>query len=192
MNIRDNSGLSILELLVALSIVAVIAGGLAITTQFGVRVLDHTEELHIDNPRVILRSRLRTWLSRANPAGSLANLSVGFEGSEEGLRFTTFAAKGFAPESVALRIEIRLRQTSVDLSIEELDDDGGVLARHVRTLATNVRNLKVQYFDARAAQPGWVSNWDREGRLPALVQITAEPGSEPHWPEFSVRLVYAN
>jgi len=191
MNWRDRSGLSLMELLVALVLVAVIAGALASTTSFGVRLLDRTETLQEGSPEIALRGRLRHWLRSALPPTRLAGFPTAFIGTETKVQFTTLTPAPFAPDSAALRIIIDATTTDLTMIVEELDDDGAVLNTRSRILATDLQNGRISYFSDQPENPGWRVSWDDPARLPDLVQITGDEGGMPPWPEFTVKLSLA-
>jgi len=188
MNWRDRKGLSLMELLVALALVAVIAAALATTTSFGIRLLDRTEALAKDTPEIALRQRLRHWMRGAIPPTRLTRFPTALIGTEQQVIFTTLIPAPFAPDAAALRITVDVETEDLTMQVEELDDDGAVLNTHTRTLAQDLRNGKISYFTDVPNDPGWRDMWDDPARQPDLIRITADPGSTPPWPEFTVRL----
>lgn len=181
------SGMSLLELLLALALLAVIAGGLAGALGLGLRLHDRSLALPKTSDAIALRIRLRSLLAAAVPPSQLAGFPVGLDGRPDGFAFTTFAATGAFPEAAALRVEVRADAGSLRLGIAAMDDAGAALSTDDRLLAEELSGLSFGYFDARSDPPAWRHDWTDESRLPDLVRIEADPGGEPDWPEFTVR-----
>jgi prepilin-type N-terminal cleavage/methylation domain-containing protein len=191
MNWRDRSGLSLLELLIALALLAVISAALATTTNFGVQLLNRTEQLSSTNTEIALRIRLRRWMERAAGPQLIVGFPTTFSGTQDRVEFVTLAPAPFAPDSAALRIILQTGTDTLNLQINEVDDTGTVLTNHNRVLATEIRNISFSYYSTDPDIAGWHDTWTDETALPALVRITADQGSTPSWPEFTVRLIFA-
>ncbi|WP_108813225.1 prepilin-type N-terminal cleavage/methylation domain-containing protein [Loktanella sp. Alg231-35] len=191
MNWHGRSGMTLMELLVALVLVAVIATGLASSTSLGIQVLDRTRNLEETSAEIALRLRLRHWLRTATSPATVTDHGTGIVGDATGIQFTTLAPAPFAPQSAALRMTVNISAQAIILRIEELDDDGGVIATHDRTLATGISGAEISYYSNEPDAVGWRDHWDNPNRLPLLIRIIADEGSTPAWPEFTVRLVFA-
>ncbi|SMR83570.1 prepilin-type N-terminal cleavage/methylation domain-containing protein [Aliiroseovarius halocynthiae] len=184
---RSKAGLSLLEMLVSLALLTVIAVGLATSLNLGARAFSRVEAVAKQQPELALRIRLREWLSSATPPDRLTNVPITFQGTPTTLSFVSFAPTPFAPDLAALRVTVRLGET-IQLIAEAPNGDGSQNEPTGGTLAQNVTNARLAYFDALSAPPQWVENWAHTNRLPALVRITADPDSQPAWPEMTVRL----
>lgn len=191
MNWRNRRGLSLMELLVALTLVAVITGALATSTRFGVQLLDRTSALQVASPEIALRTRLRHWMTTATPPTRLASFPTNLVGTTTQVSFTTLAPAHFAPNSAALRVTITASGDALLLKIDELSDLGEVIATFDRTLASNVTGAQIRYYSDDLEGPGWQTSWENVARLPRLIQITTDDGSTPPWPEFTVNLALA-
>ena len=188
---RDRSGLSLMELLVALVLVAIIATGLASATGLGVSLLDRTSTLPQSRVEIAMRTRLRYWLASATSGTRIANFPTNLRGDAQTLTFTTFAPTPFAPDSTALRLTVDGSGSDLVLEINHLGDDGSVVQSDKRNLARNISEVAFSYYSDDPEDPGWREVWNTTDRLPAFVRIMAAPGSEPFWPEFIVKLVLA-
>lgn len=131
---KFNKGLSVLELLIGLAVLALIAGGLSGAMGFGAKVWDRSRGLGASEEALVLRQRLRTWLTQANPPSNLTVFRAGFVGDTQSLRFVTFSQTPFAPEAAALRVHILRQGQSLMLNFEQLGDKGEVLATVSRQL----------------------------------------------------------
>jgi prepilin-type N-terminal cleavage/methylation domain-containing protein len=183
-----NSGLSLLELLIALALLALIAGGLAASMGLGVRLYDRTSIQSDEVDEIALRIRLRALLAAAEPPSPSLPFPGGLEGNANGFAFTTLAASQLFPESAALRVIVTGENGALQMRIEALDDNGRGFDNLSRTLATEISGLSFGYYDDAEDSAAWLATWTETTRLPALVRIEAEAGSTPDWPEFTVRL----
>ena len=179
------SGLSLLELLISLGLLAIITGGIASAMGLGVRLYDRSTTLAATQNLIAHRIRLRALLTAALPPSQIAPFDVSFGGTSTGFAFTTLAARGMAPDAAALRITVTAT-TDLALAIVALSDDGAETKVTETQLATHISDIRFSYFDETTAPGTWLADWQDPTRLPALVRITAAPGSTPDWPEFTV------
>ncbi|MHA6268372.1 PulJ/GspJ family protein [Aliiroseovarius sp. CAU 1755] len=187
---RGRAGLSLLEMLVSLALMAVIAAGLSASLLLGVRSYDRIGEAAKLQPELARRAQLRRWISTTISPDRLSNISLEFEASPSSLRFVTFASTPFAPDAAALRVTVTLGG-EITMLAEALDDVGHVIEVFDGVLARDIENARLSYFDATADPPLWRDSWSDVARLPALIRITADQGSNPEWPEMTVRLQQA-
>lgn len=184
----SRSGLSILELLVSLALLALIAGGLASSLNLGLRLFERSETLAETSAPLAIRARLRVYLSGAIPPSKLMPFPIAFTGSDTQFEFTTLRATPFAPEAAALRIRVAQNGDVLEARFTTVNQSGEVLNSWQEELAVLNGGLKISYFSADDADTGWQSTWENSARLPDLVRIETDQGSRPEWPEFTVRL----
>jgi len=187
---HSKAGLSLLEMLVALALMAVIGAGLAVSLNLGVQAFDRVGRTAQLQPELALRARLRVWLASAASPDRLSNISLNFEGTAQRLSFVTFAPTPFAPDAAATRITVMLGD-QISLRADTLRDDGEMIERFEGTLAGDAKNAILSYYDTSTDPPGWFSDWPNHASLPVLVRITVDEGSTPEWPEMTVRLQHA-
>lgn len=192
MNMRSSSGLSILELLLALALLAAISVGLMASTSLSAKMLDRASALQVTAEQLALRVRLRNWVAQAASPSLVSNLPIAFEGGPQGFQFLSLATTPFAPESAALVIRVNVEANALMLTVTSIDDDGEPVSEWTRSLASNVSDIEIAYFKSGADDPSWFAQWVPEDGLPQLVRISAGQGSVPQWPEFTVRLTYAD
>lgn len=188
---NKRSGMTLLEVLVSLALVAVIAVGIASSTNLGVQVLDRTDRLDQTNPQIALRTRLRHWLSTATPPSVLASFDTRLTGDATSMTFTTLSPTRFAEESAALQVNVFVAGNDLRLLLTSVDDAGMPIATYERVLAEDLANLSISYYTDDPEGYGWRGTWDDPNKLPVLVRIVADEASTPEWPEFTVRLTLA-
>ncbi|MCW3783537.1 prepilin-type N-terminal cleavage/methylation domain-containing protein [Defluviimonas salinarum] len=180
-----SAGLSLLELLVALALLALVAGGLASSLRLGILAYERSRATGPTAAGLALRVRLRDWLAQVVPPHQLLPYPAGFEGRADRLSFITLAPTPFMPDAAALRVEVRLNGSDLTLSASGLDDDGIALDTHSGILTANAGQAAFGYYDR--TQGLWLSDWTDGSRLPDLVRLEVPPGSDPDWPVLVVR-----
>jgi general secretion pathway protein J len=204
---RGERGFTLLEMLIAMTLLGLLMLGLFGGLRLGARVWEATDARSADRARVEAVQRfIRTYLGQARPLAAADRTGgdlVAFVGRSGGLDFTAtlpahLSAGGF--EHVAL-------------SLAEGDRDGrrlvlehGKLRRHedgraelfeldepeTAVLLDNVAAAEFSYYGVRGrgGDAEWTDRWDDEDRLPLLVRIRIEfPESDRRtWPELTVAL----
>jgi prepilin-type N-terminal cleavage/methylation domain-containing protein len=182
----SRSGLSLFELLIAMALLALIAAGLTGTIGLGIRLNDRTEELAAIHEPVAARRLLRQLLQSALPPNRIIPFENRFEGDAQGLTFTTLGGRSLAPDAAALRVSVRVEDQTLSLLVEAVDDRGGLSSVLATTLAEAAKGTEILFFDRATDPPTWTNRWEEGERLPTLISIRVEPGSQPDWPEFTV------
>lgn len=182
----SRSGLSLFELLIAMALLALIAAGLTGTIGLGIRLNDRTEELAALHEPLAARRLLRQLLQSALPPNRITPFANSFDGGPQGLTFTTLGGRSLAPDAAALRVSVRPEGQTLFLLIEAIDDQGGLSSVFDTILADAVSEAEILFLDRAADPPTWTDRWEDDDRLPTLISIRVEPGSQPDWPEFTV------
>ena len=141
------AGLSVLELLVALALLALIAGGLAGGMGLGLRLFERARALEALAPELALRTQLRAWLAAALPPDRIEGMPTPFEGRPDGMGFHTARPTPFAPEAALLRVEVRVEDDALVLEAVALGADGGKVARYPGRLADGVDGMGFAYHE---------------------------------------------
>ena len=175
-------GLSLIELLLALAILAVLTGFLAGGLSIGRRAFDADRASGVSGETDAAIQAISSLIASALPvAASTANPKSGivFDGRQATLSFMGLS------EGRALRggpHMIRLRRSGVDLVVdvvgsapEAAGDAAGLTPTRVIALS-GVRDIRFSYFGSAnpAGPPGWQAQWFRAERLPDLVSIQIE------------------
>lgn len=182
-------GLTVLELLVALALLAIIAATLASTTGTSARIWERSKTFATKDSEVLLRAKLRLWLETMKPFTRPHGRPQEARGDATRFRFLTTELIMHFPalSETRITIEIRGAEDVRDLwvIIEGLDHGGEVVASERRRVAAGLRDLKLRYYDAAPDDPGWREDWQVNRRRPALVSIVAD-APLPVWPPLTV------
>ena len=185
---RNENGFSLLELLVALALLSVIGVGLAGAMRLGADTYSRAQSLEGHSAEISTRARLRRLLERAAPPTLLTPFPKDLSGSQSNLSFVSLAPMGFAKDAAGIKITIALENEQLIKILDTFDDNGAVLETFRAPLANDVEDVSISYFFADV----WQETWNDQNALPELISISLDGGSEPIWPDFTVKLIYAN
>jgi general secretion pathway protein J len=195
-------GFTLLELLVAITLLGVLMAALFGALRLGARVWETGEARLDESARLqVVQGFLRRQLGQAMPVANLADdpaAVLRFAGEPDRLRFV-----GLLPEHLdagAYRMELVVREpaqagTPGDLVIRwralnltgEADPPPNT---EERVLIERVERLEIAYFGASAAdpEPRWWRQWRRQSSLPTLIRLRVrfEEGDGRAWPELMV------
>ena len=183
-NSSAKSGLSLVELLVALALMALLAAGLAGAFGIGVRVFDRAQQLDRSWPEIAARRQLRNYLMQAMPSNRQTVFPSQFTGTARRFEFVTLADAPYAPDSAALRVSVIHESGLLTLSVTALDDDGAAQRTWSQTLSENLNDVTIRYMSSSETGPTWRTDWQAQQALPLLIDITAE-GGDPEWVRFA-------
>lgn len=182
---NNRSGFSILELLVALALLALIAGGLASTLGVSARVWEQSVVMQQGNNAIILRTQLRRWLTQATPPHRQMSFDHPFIGTSREFSFVTLAILPTAPDAAAMKVSVQSHSGALMLSVFYLDDDGNSFRQADYPLSDG--EAQFTYYDRSSDL--WFASWANHEDLPDLIKIeTLHPN--PDWPEFSVAPIF--
>ena len=193
---RDRqAGMSILELLIALALLAMIASILAGSISTGARVWERSKTLTAQDQRVVLRAELRRWIEAMKPPSRPTGLKQEALGTATRLQFLTSAFFAHHPPESEARVTLEVTGSAdrtgqvLKVTLEALDTDGSIAAREDRILAGTLSEASLRYYRAAAEQRpgGWQDAWTSQRALPALISIAAGAGDGREWPVLTVR-----
>ncbi len=190
-SLRRNAGLTLMELLISLALMAFIALGITSSLGMALRVYDHSEELAPQSDPVVYRLHLRHWLANATPPSLLTPFPARFEGSADRLQFITLAETPSFPQAAALRVELAVNEDKLALAFTTLTDDGSDIEVLEKVLVEGVTNARISYLGDDPTNMEWLTEWRSDTALPRAVKITVDPGSRPDWPDLITRIVFA-
>lgn len=185
----SKSGLSLLELLVSLALMALIGAGLAGAFGMGTQVWLRTAALDEHRQEIALRGQLRRYMSQVLPPTRLTPFKEVFSGRSDSLSFITLAETPFAPEAAAMRMTLSRSEDELGLFVELLDDNSGSLRGWTDILARGVDQVSFEYWGSIDGSIGWHEEWGIDNALPDLIRIRLNEGTTPDWPEFTVRVL---
>ena len=201
----NQAGFTLLELLIALSLLSLIVVFVLGSLRFGRRAWEVADRLDQTVSVAAAQLYLRDTLARAEPIGipdAQGRLQLAFQGTSSSLTFVA-NLEGYTTAAGLHEIAIDRREPS-SLS----DHQHGAVALNmflfrpaaksgdrpkpieVRDLVTNVGALRFRYFGRLkdTDQPSWRDNWQGAFRLPDLIAINLAfaPGDPRSWPELIV------
>lgn len=190
-----NGGFTILELLISMTLVALLLvlsfGGL----RFGTRAWDAGNR-HLDASTDVQLAQdfLRASIEQAYPALQDASTSgaLAFQGSAEKLDFLAPLPRAFGAAAIArMSISTVASGDSKGMLLNwalDLPSASNVGAPHGESLLlSNVLSVNFSYFgpDRDGRNAGWHRDWSERNRLPLLVRVSVlfQAGEERKWPD---------
>lgn len=195
---RGEEGFTLLELLIAMTLLGLLMALLFGGLRFGARAWEHSEAhtTGMDDVR-LAQAFIRSEIEQAYPLLVLTDPihpHMDFEGGTEALVFLAPAPTSIAAAGRA-RIDLRVvdrgsRSMLVVRARPELAWDDDRDAIHEESLLAGVRSLRFSYFgsDSPGASRQWQERWTNRFRLPELIRVAVEfgPGDTRVWPTLVV------
>ncbi|GFE51965.1 hypothetical protein So717_37180 [Roseobacter cerasinus] len=168
---RARLGLTLLELLISLLLLAMISTAVASVTGYAVRLFDRTTEIEQQSEQLHNRTLLRGWIIRAAPSAP-----QDFEGTHRGLTFRTRSETALAWATGALIVQLRNAQSGAELHLHDNNDTP------LQTLRLAATELRIAYYGPKEGETAWHDSWAGQDALPLLIRIS---GKDPAlWPDF--------
>lgn len=194
MNFNKTAGFTLLEVMIALSILAAISLAIFGVTSQTLNSKTSTEERdELNHSATLALGKMADDLNMAYIVNSKDLLGqdfdgdLGFQGTEDRVDFVSFSHLRYLqdakesesveisyylvpmPEESGKRILMRRESTQIDKNLQE----GGASL----PLLEGIDSLKVEYYDEKSKE--WKKNWDSRsvdfaGKLPAAVRVTIE------------------
>jgi general secretion pathway protein J len=176
---RGEQGLTLIELLLSLAILAVLTGFLAGGLSIGRRAFDADRVAEISSETDATIQVIASLIGSALPAPTSANnpnAGIAFDGRQQTLSFVGLSegrSQQGGPHA------INLRRSGGEFVVEVAGSAPGIANETsgpapARVVAlSGVRDVRFSYFGSLkpAGPPGWQSEWFRAERLPDLVSI---------------------
>lgn len=179
----SEQGFTLMELLVAMTLLGILMAALFGGLRLGVRVWEASDRtLDQSSEAEIVRGFLRTRLEQALPlTGTTSNdqAETLFRGDRETLRFVSFMPASFGSEPFLLELLLRHRTASdpvrdLVLSWRPLDaaPKADEAAAGERVLIEDVAEIAFGYFGKRQKRAkAWFDHWQDLETFPALIRI---------------------
>ncbi len=170
MSRQPDAGLTYIEMLVSLALLAIMSVLLAGAFDASRRILDRASGLSLDEDALLARLELRRALENARPD---ATASPTFAGSANG-----FTAEFLGQEDAPLNVTYTPEG--------ELQWQGG--SADVTQLAKELTGVRFSYYaiDQSSGQRQWTTAWVGENRFPDLIRIEARRPDGSPWPSMVV------
>lgn len=180
-----DAGLTLLELLVAITLLGLLMAALFGGLRLGARAWERSEERLDQSTRLqVVQDFLRDRLVQAYPlvADDQAGAArLTFEGTADRLRFVTVMPEhlgaGFAELVLALALDDRNDAKDLVVQWRRFDwpaaGPGSEADAQLKVLLERIRSLQISYFgvpDPRLA-PAWHDEWQDAQAIPALIRI---------------------
>jgi general secretion pathway protein J len=195
---RGTRGFTLLELLIAMSLLGLIFAALTGGLRFGTQAWQSSAErlANSDDLRLVYRTLRRQISTSLNAPGDLisAQQKGSFEGLRDSLSFVGPApAQAMAPGLFYLKLilvpdeigqALALRWERLENAAIKVDED------NIEPLLRGLRSIQFSYFGASGDDDTarWVNEWRDSERLPNLVRITVEfvNANRTPWPEIII------
>lgn len=192
-DVRNDEGYTLLELLVALAIMAMISVPLAQSMSFGLRVWGQLHSDVSENEKVLLaRRQISEWLSgsyAADPLRLQTGVSYPFSGTAGTVIFLAPISPDPRSDSI---LRVKLELTAEGEMVASIAPD------HMQTEEEDARSTQllsgvksIEFSFLRDQSPGgvWISAWQDQVSPPNAVRLKLEfNDSSQIWPELIVPL----
>jgi general secretion pathway protein J len=195
------AGFTLLELLVAITLLGLLMTALFGGLRLGARVWEVSEQRLDDSARLqVVQDFLRERLMQAHPldlVDAQGRTEPAFIGLPQTVRFLTLmpehlgagfhlAQLGLIEEDGGLHLGLRWR--SYDIYADDPEGEP-----HARVLLEDVAALELAYYGLKTEEQAgaWHDEWQGETLLPRLIRVAVifAEGDRRHWPELIVPLV---
>jgi general secretion pathway protein J len=196
---RSSAGFTLLELLIAITLLGLLMAALFGGLRLGARAWERSEERLDESARLqVVQNFLRDRLAQAYPLeieDETGRFALAFEGAEDVVRFVTlmpeFLGSGFAEFIVTVDdqsefkdLVVQWRPFAFPTELEEREPQ-------TKVLLEDVEALEVAYYGALGPdEPAlWQERWRGARALPELVQLRVifPPDDPRYWPDLIVR-----
>lgn len=168
---RKRLGLTLLELLISLFLLAMISTAIASVTGYAVHLFDRSQDIQHQSEQMHHRALLRDWIVRADPSAAPK-----FVGTANDVAFQARSDTALAWSTGRLSVRLRTVQGQTELHL--LDDKETIR----QTLPLSKTELRLSYYGQQAGKAGWHESWTGQDILPTLVRISG-PNAQL-WPDF--------
>lgn len=199
---QASGGFTLLELLVAMTLLGLLTTALFGGLRLGTRVWEASDRTFNDESSVLTIQRfLRNRLEQTFPARHRDDDGSGpivFSGDRTALRFTSTMPDSLGPGPFIMELSLQHgpnQEATHDLTLRwrtiGTDEDDIAGAADKRVLVGELATIGFAYFGAKddpRSLPAWHSTWQDQERLPDLIRLEIRPGegASTEWPPLIV------
>ena len=196
---RASAGFTLLELLIAITLLGLLLAGLFGGLRLGARAWERSEERLEESARLqVVQNFLRERLAQAYPLTAedqTGRLRLAFEGTGDTLRFVTlmpgYLGTGFAELLLAVDDRTGIENLVVQWRRFELTPQSDDEERQIKVLLEDIEALEIAYYGALArGEPIlWHEQWLDVMALPQLIRLRVifAVDDRRYWPDLIVR-----
>lgn len=197
-----SGGFTLLELLVAMTLLGLLMTALFGGLRLGTRVWEASDRVLDDESRVLTIQRfLRDRLEQTFPAKHRdddGNGPIVFSGDRTSLRFASTMPDSLGPGPFIMELALQHgpnQEAAHDLTLRwqtiGTDEDDVADATDQRVLVSDLATIAFAYFGAKddaKGPPGWHASWQDQERLPDLIrlEVGSGEGASTEWPPLIV------
>ncbi|HSZ74975.1 MAG TPA: prepilin-type N-terminal cleavage/methylation domain-containing protein [Rhizomicrobium sp.] len=195
-NPQTDAGFTLLELLVAMTLLGFLTALMFDGLRFGRRAWETTENAaQLSNTIRTFQYTLRDELSRAYPllqAVDATHANIAFEGAADHVSFFAPDVEG-VPSGEMARVTIEADKTAVGSIVKISSAPELAVSDDVRTRSLElpgITSLAFAYYgkDKPNDAPTWRNDWDSHTELPELIRVSAHsPHDDAVWPDLVIR-----
>jgi len=182
-------GLSQLELLVSLVIMAMVTVLLANALNFNRQALDRARGLSDSTDLLIARTTLRDWMEDMPVVFGEETAVEFFDGQSAGLRFKAYLRDQSFWGGETVEISLSLQSETLRIEAQGVHPNGTEPLSQTIDLARDVSAFEIGYFGRRSTDSGptWHAAWQDRTQLPDLVKIEWEQGDGVPMPPLTLQ-----
>lgn len=195
---RSSAGFTLLELLIAITLLGLLMAALFGGLRLGARAWDRSEERLDQSARLqAVQNFLRDRLAQAYPLyadDESGRLRLGFEGDGAEVRFVTLMPEYLGTGFAELVLAVEERPDAKDLVVRWRHFELAPLEEaepQIKVLLEDIEALEIAYFGALArGEPAmWHEQWLEGSALPQLVRLRVLffEDDRRYWPDLIVR-----
>lgn len=171
---KGRAGFAVMELLVAMALLAVIASFVAGSLAFGNRVWERAQSVSDNGLRLSQIAFVRQTLSQARSPTGPRSSNITLEGRRDGIGLTVLRPTQGYPADQPWRVSFARMPRTDYLTVGFSPQFVGGAAVEEREILHDLRTFSMRYYGRLLDedQPGWHQDWEDQPHLPDLIEIS--------------------